>query len=235
MVLAVDANRIRTASSRGHHAAVPCLVATTLGLEDVPSGLVQSPATLVGALGAKFREADVFGAQPLYLYGQFRFSQEVQEFFNEHPVLIRIRKRLREAHSAYLGVGSVNIAETASERGYFARLIVEAFEAQGSSNPAHDARNALSSAGAVGEIVNIPFDQDGQTCLGNQLEPLRKRLIRLFPDEENDLIAIKKFRLAKIAVAGGKSKATAVRAAVEGRLVDTLITDAACARAILYK
>lgn len=78
----------------------------------------------------------------------------------------------------------------------------------------------LRSLGVVGDLMGYLLDRDG-----NILDiPENGRVVALFPGQ---------MRGTKIAVAGGASKAAAIRAVAMGGYVDVLVTDTAAARAIL--
>lgn len=82
--------------------------------------------------------------------------------------------------------------------------------------------NALQKAGAVGDICLRFFDIDGAEV---QL-PLDKRVVS---------IQLDKLRIAKrvVGVAGGRRKLNAIRGALNGALINVLITDHISARALM--
>ena len=79
----------------------------------------------------------------------------------------------------------------------------------------------LIERGAVGEIVGWAFDADGRLIEGSTNERVAGLPLERPP------------RRLTVAVAGGRAKAGAIRAALCGRLVSGLITDESAARAIL--
>ena len=85
-----------------------------------------------------------------------------------------------------------------------------------------DEYNEIMKAGAVGEICGKFFDQEGKV-----LDiPFNKRLMAI------DLNALRGFETV-LAVAGSKNKAKPILAAMQGKLINVLVTDADAARAIL--
>jgi DNA-binding transcriptional regulator LsrR (DeoR family) len=76
----------------------------------------------------------------------------------------------------------------------------------------------LSARGAVGDICLRFFDDNGRSVS----TPLNERVISIDLDQ---LRAIKRV----VGIAGGRRKVTAIRGALEGRLVNVLITDRATA------
>ena len=79
----------------------------------------------------------------------------------------------------------------------------------------------LIERGAVGEIVGWAYDAEGRLIEGSTNERVAGLPLEQPP------------RRLTIAVAGGRAKAGAIRAALRGRLVSGLITDESAAQAIL--
>lgn len=116
-----------------------------------------------------------------------------------------VRGLAEQAKVAFLGIGA---------GGPRAPLLVDGFITESEFE-------MLLQAGAVGEIAGSAFDADGRlirTPIGERLTaiPLERPLRRL-----------------TIGVAGGASKAPAIRAALKGGLISGLITDEAAARSVL--
>lgn len=82
----------------------------------------------------------------------------------------------------------------------------------------------LREQGAVGDICLRFFDRDGHPVV----TPLNERVIG---------IPLEKLRNARrtVAVAGGLRKVDAIRGALEGKLINVLITDYGTAKALLYE
>mgnify|MGYP003383616971 FL=1 len=81
----------------------------------------------------------------------------------------------------------------------------------------------LRKAGAVGEIVGWSFDAAGELVQGITNDRVASAPI---PDRERSLV---------IAAAMGSAKLPAIAAAIEGRLVNGLITDETTAQALLKR
>jgi len=81
---------------------------------------------------------------------------------------------------------------------------------------------ALRKAGAVGEIVGWSFDAKGELVQGITNDRVASAPI---PDRERSLV---------IAAAMGSAKLPAIAAAIEGRLINGLITDETTAQALLH-
>jgi lsr operon transcriptional repressor len=83
-------------------------------------------------------------------------------------------------------------------------------------------RLRLREHGAVAEICGRYVD-----CAGNEIDlPIRERMIGA------ELTTLRKIDEV-VAVTSGKERGEAVRAVLEGRLVNSVVTDDACARAVL--
>lgn len=80
---------------------------------------------------------------------------------------------------------------------------------------------ALQEAGAVGEIVGWAFDAQGRLIAGITNDRVASAAI---PSRDTSLV---------IAIAKGAKKLPGIRAAIEGRLINGLITDEATAEALL--
>lgn len=80
----------------------------------------------------------------------------------------------------------------------------------------------LTDLGVVGEVAGVFFDRDGKVCR----PPVADRLVTL---GEKELCGIPEV----IAVVSGRAKQEAVRAALRGDLVQSLVTDTELAQALL--
>lgn len=83
-------------------------------------------------------------------------------------------------------------------------------------------RDELAQAGVVGELAGIFFDRQGRVCR----PAVTARLITI---SEADLRGIREI----IAVVSGAAKQEAVRAALQGKLVQSLVADSELTRALL--
>ncbi len=83
-------------------------------------------------------------------------------------------------------------------------------------------RRDVSSEGVIGEAAGVFFDADGnvvQPAISDRMVNIRGDQLRVIPDV--------------IAIASGDAKAAAVRAAIEGELVNSLVVDESLAHALL--
>ena len=135
----------------------------------------------------------------------FARSVEEKQLLLKQEAVQNILELSRLADATFVGIG--NLGENAP-------IAIDGF-----INP--DEMRALEKAGAVGEITSWAFDAEG-----NVLEGLT-----------NDRVASAKLRIASdkpvIAIAIGKSKAPAIKAALTGQLVSALMTDEATAELLL--
>jgi DNA-binding transcriptional regulator LsrR (DeoR family) len=132
-------------------------------------------------------------------------TPEQRELLQDQRPYRVVRELAARANVAFLGVGTIDAR---------APLLVDGFITE-------DELGQLVGAGAVGEVAGSAFDARGRlvsTALRARMTaiPLELPLVRL-----------------TIGIAGGRSKAKAVDAALRGRLLSALITDEAVARAVL--
>jgi DNA-binding transcriptional regulator LsrR (DeoR family) len=123
---------------------------------------------------------------------------------NQRPYRV-VRGLAAKASVAFLGVGTIDAK---------APLLVDGFITE-------DELAQLVGAGAIGEVAGSAFDTMGRlvsSALRARLTaiPLELPLVRL-----------------TVGIAGGRSKAAAVAAALRGKLLSALITDEAVAKAVL--
>jgi DNA-binding transcriptional regulator LsrR (DeoR family) len=123
---------------------------------------------------------------------------------NQRPYRV-VRELAAQANVAFLGVGTLDARAPLLVDGF----ITEAEFAQ------------LVEAGAVGEVAGSAFDADG-------------RLVSSALRSKTTAIPLElPLRRLTIGIAGGRSKAQAIAAALRGRLLSALITDEAVAKAVL--
>lgn len=120
------------------------------------------------------------------------------------PVRATLRLCAR-AHAAFVGVGWIGPDAPLAEDGFVAPADIE----------------ALRAAGAVGEITGWCFDAGGRLLPGGLND--RVAGAPLEPDPPRPVVA----------VAMGAAKVAAIRAALEGRFVNGLVTDERTAEALL--
>ena len=83
-------------------------------------------------------------------------------------------------------------------------------------------RRELAARGVVGEVAGVFFDKSG-----NPLRPkVAARMITIDPDQLARIPEV-------VAVVSGAAKSTAVRAALEGRLLQSLVIDLELAESLL--
>jgi DNA-binding transcriptional regulator LsrR (DeoR family) len=123
------------------------------------------------------------------------------------PGLAAVTQRWRELTVAVVGVGSIEPSDLLAESG-------NAFDTRDTE--------ALLAAGAVGDICHRVFRIDGTPVDGD----IDDRTISI---PTADFLAIPR----RIGIAGGSRKLAPVRGALAGRWVNTLITDAKTAEALL--
>ncbi|WP_417669190.1 sugar-binding transcriptional regulator [Roseibium sp.] len=133
-----------------------------------------------------------------------RTKEERTLLHNQEPVH-NILELAKQADVTFVGVG--NIGDTAP-------LYVDGFISQ-------DEMKALEDAGAVGEITSWVYDGKGQLIDG--LTNARVASAPLTPDSSKPVIGI----------AAGDSKIIAIRGALEGKLINGLITNERTAEQLL--
>lgn len=136
-------------------------------------------------------------------------SQEnIAEAIRAERHVVEVMSMARTANYALVGIGAVADEATLIASGYASRSQFEIFRRQG----------------AVGDIIGIFYDQNGEPL---DL-PFHKMLVGL---DFGALSAIPQV----IAAAGGPKKIDAIRAAARGGRIDVLITDEPTAQAIIEK
>jgi len=173
---------------------------------------------LHGGLGAEDPAIDAFGlAQSLAekLHGKYRIiqapisvaSRELRDLLVREPGIAETLKRGAQADLALFGVGSN-------------RPRVSSLVRTGYLSAAESRR--LLAAGAVGTVCGLHIDERGRpfSC------PWNERLVGI---EAGALLRIPR----RVGVAAGLDKADAVKAALFGGLIRTLVTDEGLARALL--
>jgi len=173
---------------------------------------------LHGGLGAEDPAVDAFGlAQGLAekLHGRYRViqapisvaSRELREQLVREPGIAETLKSGAKADLALFGVGTNNPRSSSLVRTGF----LSAAESK-----------ALLAAGAVGTVCGLHIDARGRAfpCRWNE------RLVGIGAEA---LLRIPR----RVGVAAGPEKAEAVRAALLGGLIGTLVTDEGLARALL--
>ncbi|WP_417686705.1 sugar-binding transcriptional regulator [Roseibium sp.] len=135
----------------------------------------------------------------------FASSQEERTLLHNQEPVHNILELAKQADVTFVGVG--NMGKTAP-------LYVDGFIDEGEMN-------ALESAGAIGEITSWVYDKDGKLIDG--LTNDRVASAPLTPASEKPVIGI----------AAGSSKVDAIRGALNGKLINGLITNERTAEQLL--
>ena len=91
----------------------------------------------------------------------------------------------------------------------------------------------LRQLGVVGEINYQPFDAEGRIVDRPELRVLSRRILSVEGERLQALSRRPDRRV--IAIAGGRGKVDALRGALQGRFLNTLVTDADAATALLAR
>ena len=135
----------------------------------------------------------------------FAPSTEIAGTFLSSPPVARALKKARSADVILVSVGIV---------GCESLLVAEGFMTE-------EAMNAVTEAGAVGEVFGWYFDADGNTVQAPSLHPVALTL-----DELRSASRV-------IGVAGGVEKADAIRGAIAAGILDELSIDETLAEELL--
>lgn len=133
-------------------------------------------------------------------------TPELAAALRAEPSVQDVLDTARRADVALVGIGAVATNSTLSQLGYASAEELDTY----------------ARAGAVGDILGVFFDADGQVVD----VPLHGRRIGI------DLEDLRRIPHV-VSVAGGIDKVAAIRAALRGNLVDVLVTSENVARALL--
>jgi len=193
--------------SRNVHAVVGAL--TSLPPVEVVqlTGAIALPDFDSSAVDIVRRASRLAGGGATVFYAPFVMDTKASaDALRRQPAVAAGLAKARDVTTAVVGVGSWTAG---------ASTIHDLLTAQ--------ERGELSARGVVGELAGVFFDREGK--------PLRPRLAsRLITVDAEVLASIPEV----IAVVSGASRHAAVRAAIDGRLVKGLVTDAALAEALLH-
>ncbi len=174
------------------------------------------PNTLVGMMAAKYRPHVRAYALPV------QHLTSLREIERERRRLLRdgeIRAIYEAAHN--VDIALVGIGLIAEQTPGFCSLS----ESYGVSV------RRLRQLGVVGEINYQPFDREGRIVDRPELRVLSRRILSVEGDRLQALSRRPDRRV--IAIAGGRGKVEALRGALQGRFLNTLVTDADAATALL--
>lgn len=173
------------------------------------------PNTLVGMMTAKYRPAAHGYALPAHLVSSSK-KGVTQKLFLRHAELRKIYEEAQNVDVALVGIGGLDnqtpgFSALAAQKGLSLAL--------------------LKKLGMVGEFNYQPFDADGQLLERTQLAPMLEHFIGVSLERMREL----SHQHAKvvIGIGGGSEKSAAIRAALEGRLCNVLITDLLTAERLL--
>jgi len=176
------------------------------------------PNTLVGMMAAKYRPHVRAYALPVQHLASLR------EIERERRRLLRdreIRAIYEAAHN--VDIALVGIGLIAEQTPGFCSLA----ESYGVSV------RRLRQLGVVGEINYQPFDAEGRIVDRPELRVLSRRILSVEGERLQALSRRPDRRV--IAIAGGRGKVDALRGALQGRFLNTLVTDADAATALLAR
>jgi DNA-binding transcriptional regulator LsrR (DeoR family) len=173
------------------------------------------PNTLVGMMAAKYRPRVTAYALPVQHATSLREIERMRRRLLRDPEIRRIYQAARSVHIALVGIGMI-----AEETPGFCSLA----EAYGVSV------KRLRQLGVVGEINYHPFNAEGKVVDEPELRALTRRILSV-EAARLQALARRPTRYV-IAVAGGRAKIEAVRAALHGRFTNVLVTDDEVASAL---
>jgi DNA-binding transcriptional regulator LsrR (DeoR family) len=167
-----------------------------------------SPEVQLHATRLTSRLAELTGARPVFapsaaLVG----SRELRDLLWREPAMAEAMRAWSRLTVALLGIGTLDPSPL--------------LRRSGNAITAGDQRR-LKALGAVGDVCARYFDAEGNLVDA----PFGDRLIGIDPDR---LHAVER----RIGIAGGPDKVAAIRGAVRGGWVNTLITDVEVARSLL--
>ena len=143
--------------------------------------------------------------QPIFVPARV-YSQVVRNELMKDPAVAKVMQLASKLDIAVLGIGYPNEQSSIKATGYFAENEME----------------MLIEKGVAGEINMQFYDIDGNTT------PFK---------DNNYVVGVEVQKLKKIpitiGVAGGPDKEVAIKGAIRGGYINTLVTDVECARALL--
>lgn len=174
------------------------------------------PNTLVGMMAAKYRPHVRAYALPVQHLISLREIERERRRLLRDPEVRRIYEAAQDIDIALAGIGLIG-----EQTPGFCSLA----ESYGVSV------RRLRQLGVVGEINYQPFDAQGTLVDRPELRVLMRRILSV---EGSRLQALsRRDDRYVVAVAGGRAKVEAVRGALRGRFMNTLVTDEDCAARLL--
>ena len=175
-----------------------------------------SPNTLVGMMAAKYRPHVAAYALPVQHLASLREIERERRRLLRDPEVRRIFAAAQTVDIALVGIGMIG-----EQTPGFCSLA----EAYGVSI------GTLKRLAVVGEINYQPFDAEGKVVDRPELRPLSRRMLSVTADRLQELS--RSGSRYVIAVSGGRQKIAAIRGALNGRLLNVLITDEDAALALV--
>lgn len=173
-------------------------------------GGVGDPHVQVDATRLLDRFATVTGARPLFLPTPgFVADANVRRALLQDPAVIGVHRAWKQLTVALVGIGSVQPSPLLQRSG-------------NAIDPAQ--QTELRHLGAVGDVCLRFFDHDGQLIES----PFNERILGIGTTTLKNVPR-------RVGIAGGPNKIDAIRAAVQGDWVNTLITDLDTATALLAR
>ena len=193
-----------------------------LSVEGDPENIHQSPAALVGLLRAKASpESTVLGVQllPAELFGE-----ELRQSFTQSGVFRRMRENAASCRFLFVGIGVPDVVESRKTHSYF-RLARKVLSGE-------QFADYIGRLNLVGELNNQLYDGAGRDRTAD-IPELSGSFVNILTLEELRQMSERADRFRVVAVAAGRHKATAIRTALQAKLVNVLITSRDTARHVL--
>lgn len=171
---------------------------------------------LVSMMGTKYPEATAYNLPSHPVDSPEEYERQLEAT----PQVKKIYEEIWDAEVMFLGIGSVQVRSPG--------FIVLAGQELGMTP------EQLTELGVVAEINHNPIAADGEpltTFADPKLQALYRRMIGIRPAQLRDLAA-RPDRYV-VGVAGGLQKVEAIRAALQGKYFNILITDAYVAEALV--
>ena len=176
------------------------------------------PNTLVGMMAAKYRPHVNAFALPATILGSDEKAGRSRDLMFDKPEVKKIYREAHEVDVAMIGIGSVD----ANTPGFCA------LARQSNISPMK-----LSSLGAVGEFNYQLIDKEGKAVNNRELRRVRNRVTGVSLDHFRKM-SVEHGKLV-IAIGGGTAKVAAIRAVLNGRLCNVLITAQDTAETLLER
>ncbi|MGW4802414.1 sugar-binding transcriptional regulator, partial [Nonomuraea sp. NPDC004297] len=194
------------------------LLATVEAMQRRPVRVAEEVVQLIGGVGKGSAQvqatrlaahlADLTGAEPVFLPAPGLVGSAVaRQALSDDHVVRQVVDAWSRLTTVLVGIGSLNPSPLLQESG---NAIGE------------EEMETLRGLGAVGDVCLRFFDAEGRLVDS----PLEDRILGISAD---DLLRVPR----RIAIAGGRRKTAAIRAALRGGWVNTLITDVGVAEELL--